>query len=109
MASKVLLVGTVINDPQSRNQLNGHALTVFKVKTTTRVSEKFEVCIHSIVTFGKTAESCRDHLEKGELVFIDGRLKYGRDEKAEIVAERVEFVRDDMDAGEKNYRAEDWR
>ena len=59
-----------------------------------------EVCFIDIDVFGPQAESCRQYLQKGRSVLIEGRLKFDTWESAEgqtrskhsIVADRVVFL-----------------
>lgn len=59
---------------------------------------------HSIVAFGKVAESCNTFLKKGSLVLVEGRNKTERWEKdgkkfqkTKIIAQSVKFLSRDDD------------
>lgn len=56
---------------------------------------KEEVQWHNIVSFGKQAKLVMEHLHKGDLVCIEGRLDskaYSGYERTEIIAERMTFL-----------------
>ena len=56
---------------------------------------------HNIVVFGKLAETCAKYLRKGRQTYVEGRLQTrefeskdggGKRQRAEIVAQRVQFL-----------------
>ena len=56
---------------------------------------------HNIVVFGKLAETCAKYLSKGRQIYVEGRLQTrefesqnggGKRQRAEIVAQRVQFL-----------------
>jgi single stranded DNA-binding protein len=62
--------------------------------------EEHEVSFLTVVVWGKQAESCREYLDKGSQVFVEGRLQTrtwdGKDGQqrtvTEVVGERVQFM-----------------
>ncbi len=96
--NKVILVGNVSRDPQSKTVGQGDDVTVttFGVAThryfTTKSGEKKSVTeFHNVVTWGPLAKRCADILSKGKLVYIEGYLK------------TQAF---DLEGGQKSYRTE---
>ena len=96
-------------DPQLRYTQNGIAVTSFTLAVnrpyTTQNGER-EADFIDIVTWRKLAETCANHLNKGRLVAVEGRLQIRsyddqngiRRKASEIVADQVRFLdwRDDI-------------
>lgn len=103
MLNKVILIGRLVADPQLRYTQSGIAVTNF----TLAVDRPFvgqggerEADFIDIVTWRKLAETCANHLNKGRLVAVEGRLQIRsyddqngiRRKAAEIVADNVRFL-----------------
>ena len=105
MVNKVILVGNLGKDPATRSTPNGQEVATLTVAT----SEKFKgkdgemqerTEWHTVVVWGKQAESCGKYLTKGRQVYVEGRLatrKWTDKEGAErytteVVAETVKFL-----------------
>ena len=78
--NKVLLIGHLGADPESRFTTSGSAVTNFNLATNESwrsnegdTKEKTEW--HRVVLFGKMAETAAEYMKKGQLVFIEGRLQ----------------------------------
>jgi single-strand DNA-binding protein len=79
--NKVILVGNLGNDPDTRYSPNGSAVTKISVATaeswkdkqTGEKQEKTEW--HRVVFFGRLAEIAKEYLKKGSQVYIEGRLQ----------------------------------
>lgn len=105
--NKAIVLGFLGKDPTSK-QLGNGIVCNFDVATSERFKgkdgeqqEKTEW--HRVVTFGRLAEICVEHLKKGRQVFVEGRLQTRSwdDEKSgvkkyvtEIVANAVQFLGD---------------
>lgn len=77
--NRVLLIGNVTNDPESRALTNGH-FTGFTVATneswTDKSGQKQERTEwHNIESYGKLAEIAGKHVVKGMLVYVEGKLQ----------------------------------
>ena len=99
--NKMILVGRLGAEPVQRETKSGKSLVQFPVATSRVNSQKEqETQWHRIVVWGKQAENCRQYLEKGQAVYIEGSLKtrkfMGKDgvEKTlhEIHADEVNFL-----------------
>ena len=103
--NKVILVGNLGKDPESRFLPDGGAVCNFSVATTDKWKDKSgeqqeRTEWHRISTFAKLAEICGEYLKKGSQVYIEGRLqtrkwqdKEGHDRyTTEIVADRMQLV-----------------
>ena len=75
--NEVTLIGRITHHPVSKEFGEGKRFTKFTLATNHFVKGKKEKAteFHTIVSFGKLAELCRDLLTKGQLIYIQGRLK----------------------------------
>lgn len=79
--NKVIIVGNVGKDPETRYTPNGDQITNISVATTDSwkdkaTGEKREATEwHRVVFFGKLAEIAGQYLKKGSQVYIEGRLR----------------------------------
>lgn len=103
--NKVIIMGNLGQDPDTRYMPSGTAATNISVATNRSWKDKDtgekkdETSWHRCVAFGKQAETIQEHFTKGRKILIEGRLRYGSYEKdghkqytTEIVIERFEFV-----------------
>jgi len=104
--NKVMLIGNLGADPEKRVTPEGRARTNFRIATTEKwksqsgeMNERTDW--HTIITWGKLAETCAEYLNKGRQVFIEGRIRYRSwDDKntgqkrwtTEIQADNVRFL-----------------
>ena len=102
--NKVILIGRLTRDPESRALPSGQSVTSFGMATDRFFSDKNgqkqqQTDFHNIVLFGKLAEIASKYLNKGSLVLIEGRLKTrswkdsagSNRYRTEIVAERLQM------------------
>ena len=78
--NKVMLIGGLGRDPESRVSANGTPMTCFSLgveRTWVGADgERREVVDwFSVVTWRRLAEICAQHLSKGSRVFVEGRLE----------------------------------
>ena len=78
--NKVILIGNLGQDPESRFTPQGTAVTSFSVATNESwKSQNGEIKEHTewhrIEMFGKRAETANEYMRKGNTVYIEGRLK----------------------------------
>jgi single-strand DNA-binding protein len=103
--NKVILVGNLGRDPETRYTTGGDAVTNIRVATTDtwkdKNGEKQEKTEwHTVVFFGRQAEIAGEYLKKGRQVYVEGRLqtrkwqdKEGQDRyTTEIVADRMQML-----------------
>ena len=103
--NKVILVGNLGKDPESRYLPDGGAVCNFSIATTDKWKDKGgeqqeRTEWHRISTFSKLAEICGEYLKKGSQVYIEGRLqtrkwqdKEGHDRyTTEVVADRMQML-----------------
>lgn len=80
MINKVILVGHLGKDPDSKYLPDSTPVTNFTVATGSSYKDKSGNKVektewHKIVAFGKLAEICTQYLTKGKLVYIEGRIQ----------------------------------
>ncbi len=83
--NKVILVGHLVADPEVRETQKGDTVATFRVATDRysgkekREEEaedpnKVSADFHQVVAWDRLAEVVRDHLHKGQAVYVEGRL-----------------------------------
>jgi single-strand DNA-binding protein len=103
--NKVILIGNLGKDPETRYLPSGDAVTNISVATTDtwkdKSGEKQEHTEwHRVAFFGKVAEIAGEYLKKGSPVYVEGRIrtrkwqdKEGNDKySTEIVADRMQLL-----------------
>jgi len=78
--NKVILVGRLGRDPETRYTSGGQAVANFSVATDESYKDRSgerqkRTEWHKIVVWGKQAEIAQQYLKKGSLVFIEGRIQ----------------------------------
>lgn len=77
--NRVYLMGRLGDHPEIRYTLQGTPVAHFRIATNEVYTHNGQKEIHTewhrIVAFGKLAELCGMHLQKGSKVFIEGRLR----------------------------------
>ncbi|MDF2530121.1 MAG: single-strand binding protein, partial [Gammaproteobacteria bacterium] len=116
--NKVILIGRLGADPEIRYMPNGNAIANLRLATNDGYKDKngqFQESTewHKVVLFGRLAEIAGQYLQKGRLVYVEGRIRTnkwqdqsGQDRyTTEIVANEMQLLggtggRDDMPAGQ---------
>src|SRR5687768_13987874 len=78
--NKVILIGNLGRDPETRYMPDGGAITNISIATTDvwkdKAGEKQEKTEwHRVAFFGKLAEIAGEYLKKGSQVYVEGRLQ----------------------------------
>lgn len=79
--NKVILIGNLGRDPETRYANSGEAITSVSVATTDKWKDKAsgeqkeQTEWHRVVFFGKLAEIAGEFLKKGSQVYVEGKLK----------------------------------
>lgn len=103
--NKVILIGNLGADPETRYLPSGDAVTNIRIATTEKWRDKGgeqqeHTEWHRIAFFGKLAEIAGEYLKKGSPVYVEGRIrtrkwqdKEGQDKySTEIVADRMQLL-----------------
>jgi single-strand DNA-binding protein len=99
--NRVQLIGHLGADPELRYTTSGLAVATFSLATNRQWPAKDgtlqeETEWHSIVAWDKLAQICSEHLTKGRLVFIEGRIHTRSWESNGQKQYRTEIVATDM-------------
>lgn len=78
--NKAILIGRLGKDPEVRRTNNGQAVARFSLATNEHWNDKNgerqeRTEWHNIVVWGKLAEICEQYLNKGRMVFVEGRIQ----------------------------------
>lgn len=78
--NKVLIIGQLGRDPELRYTPGGKAVTSFAVETrrawvTPEGERREDSEWFNVVAWGSLAEICKQHLTRGQQVYIEGRLQ----------------------------------
>ena len=110
MLNRIILIGRLVADPQLRYTQTGIAVANFTIAVDrpflTQAGER-ETDFIDIVSWRKQAETVANHLSKGRLVAVEGRLQVRsyddqngiRRKAAEVVADKVRFLDRARDGG----------
>jgi single-strand DNA-binding protein len=78
--NKIMIIGNLGRDPEMRYTPSGRPVTTFSVATsrswnTSDGEKKIETEWFNVVAWSSLAEICKQHLIKGQQVYIEGRLQ----------------------------------
>jgi single-strand DNA-binding protein len=104
--NKVILIGNLGADPETRYLPSGDAVTNIRIATSEKWKDKSgeqqeHTEWHRIAFFGKLAEIAGEYLKKGSPVYVEGRIRTrkwqdkesGQDKySTEIVADRMQLL-----------------
>lgn len=104
--NRIIIIGNLTRDPDYKQLASGQAVCQLGIASNRQYRNKQtanmvqEVCFVDVDVFGAQAESCRQYLQKGRSVLVEGRLKLDSWETPEgqkrskhtIVADRVVFL-----------------
>ena len=102
--NKVMLIGNLTKDPESKSTPSGQTVTTFSIATNRAWTDKNgqkqqKAEFHNIVAWGKLGDICAQYLKRGSLIYAEGRLETrswdGQDGvkryKTEIVLENMQM------------------
>jgi len=105
MVNKVILVGNLGQDPETRATGGGNSVTQLRLATTEKFKDRDGAMQertewHTVIVWGKQGEACGRHLTKGRQVYVEGRLttrkwqdKEGKDRyTTEVIGDNVRFL-----------------
>ncbi|MFI5333436.1 MAG: single-stranded DNA-binding protein [Candidatus Babeliales bacterium] len=104
--NRLIMIGNLTRDPEYKQLTSGQAVCRLGLATNRQFKNRQtgsmvqEVCYIDVDVWGAQAESCKQYLQQGRSVLIEGRLKYDTWEdpngqkrsKHSIVADRVVFL-----------------
>ena len=104
--NRIFLVGNLTRDPELRYTGGGTAVCDLRLASNRRYRRggdsgemAEETCFVDVVVWGRSGENCNQYLKKGNMVLVEGRLKFDqwtsqegqKRTKHSIVADRVNF------------------
>lgn len=105
--NKVMIIGRLGRDPEMRYTPSGRPVTTFSLGSsrswnTSDGERRTETEWFNVVAWSNLAEICKQHLTKGQLVYIEGRLQTrnwedqegGKHSAVEIVANEMIMLED---------------
>lgn len=103
--NKIILVGNLVNDPETHFAVEGAARVNFKLGVRTFSSGAASLMNVEVVAWGKLAESCAKILKSGRLVLVEGSIHIrsfedqsgGRKWATEVTAHNLQVL--DQSAG----------
>ena len=111
--NKVIMIGRVGREPEMRYTPSGRPVTTYTIGITRSWNSSdgerhFETDWFNVVAWGNLAEICKQHLTKGQLIYIEGRLqtRYWEDTEGnkhsstEIIANEMILLSDRREAEE---------
>jgi single-strand DNA-binding protein len=104
--NKVILIGNLGSDPETRHMPNGDAVATLRIATSETWKDKNsgetkeQTEWHQVVCYRKLAEIAGEYLRKGAKVYVEGRLrtrkwqdKNGQDRySTEIIADQMQML-----------------
>lgn len=102
--NKVFLIGRLVKEVDFRIISTGNQVAVLNIATNRVYKDRnnqniTETEYHRVIAWGKLAETCKNYLNKGRMIFVEGRIHYrqwltpGGEKKftTEIIAENIRF------------------
>ena len=102
--NRITIVGNLGQKPELLYTNSAVAVTNLSVATTLKYSQngnkKERTDWHRVVVFGKRAESCAEHLDKGRQILVEGQMQYrayedkdgNKKQIAEIIAKNIQLL-----------------
>lgn len=122
--NRIIMMGNLTRDPEVKQLTSGQTVCRFGLASNRQFKNRQtgtmvqEVCFVDVDVWGPQAEVCKQYLQKGRGVLIEGRLKLDswqdqdgtKRSKHSIVADRVTFMagaatQEDVDASEMSANA----
>lgn len=97
MFSKTVIIGNVAKKPELKGSKAGTNYCNFTVGVNIGYGDKKKTDWFDVTAFGKTAETCAQHLDKGYLVCVNGTIHLNQYEaKDKTIKSRLELAADDV-------------
>ena len=78
--NKIIIIGNLGQDPEMRYTPSGQSLTSFSLAsnrryTTANGEQREETQWFNVTAWGRLAETCNQHLSKGQQAYVEGRIQ----------------------------------
>lgn len=113
--NRIIMIGNLTRDPEYKQQQSGQGVCRLSIASNRQYKNKQtgatvqEVCYVDVDVWGAQADSCRQYLQKGKQILVEGRLKLDTWEadgqtkrRHSIVADRVIFLGSNQPGGESD-------
>lgn len=113
--NRIIMIGNLTRDPEYKQQQSGQGVCRLSIASNRQYKNKQsgatvqEVCYVDVDVWGAQAESCRQYLQKGKQILVEGRLKLDTWEadgqtkrRHSIVADRVIFLGSNQQGGDSD-------
>ena len=113
--NKIILIGHLGKDPESRFLASGSAVTSCSLATTEKWVDKTsgqkqeKTTWHNLSLFGKSAERFAEWYQKGDLVMVEGRQHHDKSEKdgqtryfSKVSVDKFEGFKQPSDQGQQS-------
>ncbi len=103
--NKVMLIGRLTRDPETRNVSSGNAVVSFGLATNRTYMNKSsgekveETTFVDVEAWGRTGETIARYMQKGRQIYVEGRLKFDtwekdgqRRSKLSVVCDQFQFI-----------------
>lgn len=104
--NSVSIIGRITKEIELKKLPNGNSVVRLSVATNRTWKQegqkKEEVEFHSVVAFGKLADIIGQYVTKGQLIYIQGRLKTSSWESDGAKKYRTEIIAENMQMGPKS-------
>lgn len=103
--NKVILLGNLTRDPElsylpSQTAMCNFGMAMNRKWKDQSGNDKEEVCFVDVVAFSKSAETIQRYVKKGQLFYVEGRLKLdtweaqdgSKRNKLKVIAESFQFI-----------------
>ena len=121
--NKVILVGNLGQDPETRNMPSGGAVTNISIATSEQWKDKQSgeqkerTEWHKVAFFGRLAEIAAEYLSKGSQVYVEGKLRTrkwqdreGSDRwTTEVIADELQMLGGPSQQTEKRVKGNDMK
>lgn len=87
-ANMTVLIGNLTRKPEIKTTSGGTSIATVGIAVSRKYKQQEEVSYFDLVAFGKTAEVMAEFGQKGQTVYIQGRLKQDRWDDRETGAKR---------------------
>ena len=99
--NKVMLVGRVGSDPDIKDARGDLKVCNISLATSSGYGEKETTDWHRVTFFGKTAETVKEYVVKGQEIYVEGRIQYRKyTDKQGIEKYSTDIIANQMQLGQ---------
>jgi single-strand DNA-binding protein len=100
--NKVMLVGRVGSDPDIKDVRGDLKICNISLATSSGYGDKESTDWHRVTFFGKTAETVKEYVVKGQEIYVEGRIQYRKyTDKQGVEKYSTDIIANQMQLGQK--------